>query len=125
MTISFGGLAQRPALTMSSSVPRTPVSAHPPDIDYDDEDTCREMPVRRAIDIKIGLENKRQRRREQQYKKSHRKGPKETKCPPGKGFQQMRKMGLGLAAYNKGKSMGFAFEVAPTPDQKDMHVLSV
>lgn len=126
LTIRFAGLAERPPLTTSSSLPRTPVSAVPPE-DLDDEDTCRELPVRRAaIDIKIGLENKRQRRKEQQYKKTHRKGCKEKdkRAVPGKGCERMREMGLGLAAH-KGKPTGFAIGIPPTPDQKDMHVLSV
>ncbi|KAF2271041.1 hypothetical protein CC78DRAFT_573417 [Lojkania enalia] len=124
MHISFVGLAERPALTMSSSLPRTPVTTVPPE-DLEDEDTCRETPIRRAIDIKIGLENKRQRRKEQLYKKMHRKGAKEKRCPPGKGLERMREMGLGLAAH-KGKTTGLTFgmDSPPTPDQNDMHVLA-
>ena len=118
----FGGLAQRPALTVSSSLPRTPITAHPSE--YDDEDSCNELPVRRAIDIKIGLEKKRQRRREQLYRNKHRKGCKDKRPPPGKGFERMREMGLGLAAH-KGKSTRNAFGLPPTPDERDMHVLSV
>lgn len=123
MTIQFQGLAQRPAMTMSSSVPRTPVAARPPG-DYEDEDTACELPMRRAIDIKIGLEKRRQRRKEQQYRKAHRKGTKDKRPAPGKGVERMREMGLGLAAH-RGKNTGFAFGMPPTPDQKDMHVLSV
>ncbi|KAF2876872.1 hypothetical protein BDV95DRAFT_131961 [Massariosphaeria phaeospora] len=122
MSIQFTGLRERPVLTTSSSLPRTPILTHPPD--YDDEDTCCELPIRRAIDIKIGLEKKRQRRKEQLYKKMHRKGGKPEKRPPrGKGAERMREMGLGLAA--KGKQTGFGFGMPPTPDQADMHVLSV
>jgi hypothetical protein len=110
---------------MSSSLPRTPVTAPSPQDYVDDEDTCCELPVRRAIDIKVGLEKKRQRRREQQYRKLHRKNNHKEKRPaPGKGAERMREMGLGLAAH-KGKNIGFAFGMPPTPDQKDMHVLSV
>lgn len=123
MTIQFAGLAERPALTTSSSLPRTPISTHPPDYE-DDEDTPHELPVRRAIDIKVGLEKKRQRRKEQLYKKMHRKGTKEKRPAPGKGCERMREVGLGLAAH-KGKATAFAFHVPPTPDQKDIHILSL
>jgi hypothetical protein len=117
-----GALGERPPLTTSSSLPRTPITAHPSE--YDDEETCSELPVRRAIDIKIGLEKKRQRRKEQLYKNKHRKGCKDKRPPPGKGCERMREMGLGLAAH-KGKSTHNAFGMQPTPDQRDMHVLSV
>ncbi|PSN70166.1 hypothetical protein BS50DRAFT_306964 [Corynespora cassiicola Philippines] len=121
-SVHFVGLAERPPLTTSSSLPRTPITAH--QADYDEDDTCSELPVRRAIDIKIGLENKRQRRKEQLYKKLHRKGAKDKRPPPGKGCERMREMGLGLAAH-RGKAAGLPFQMPPTPDQKDMHVLSV
>lgn len=123
-TVRFGGLAERPVPMTSSSLPRTPVTAHEAEDYYDDEDTACEMPVRRAIDIKVGLEKKRQRRKEQQYRKLHRKNNKDKRPPPGKGAERMREMGLGLAAH-KGKNVGFAFGIPPTPDQKDIHVLSV
>ncbi|KAF2648469.1 hypothetical protein K491DRAFT_612712 [Lophiostoma macrostomum CBS 122681] len=125
MHIRFAGLAERPALTMSSSLPRTPISTHPPE-DVEGEETTGELPVRRAIDIKIGLENKRQRRKEHLYRKAHRKGCKDKRPAPGKGLERMREMGLGLAAH-KGKPVGLAFgmPMPPTPDQADMHVLSV
>lgn len=125
MHIQFVGLAERPALTTSSSLPRTPVTLHPPEfVDEDDEDTPNEFPMRRAIDIKVGLEKRRQRRKEQLYKKMQRKGTKDKRPPPGKGCERMREVGLGLAAH-KGKATGFGFHVAPTPDQKDMRILSV
>jgi hypothetical protein len=123
-SVRFGGLAERPALMTSSSLPRTPVTAHDNEDYHDDEDTCCELPVRRAIDIKVGLEKKRQRRKEQQYRKLHRKNNKDKRPPPGKGAERMREMGLGLAAH-KSKDLGFAFGIPPTPDQKDIHVLSV
>lgn len=127
MSIQFAGLAERPVPTMTSSLPRTPVTQKPPEIDYDDEDTPNEFPVRRAIDIKVGLERKRQRRKEQLYKKMQKQKCHKDKRPaPGKGAERMREVGLGLAAH-KGKvaAAGFAFDVPHTPDQKDMHVLSV
>ncbi|KAF2440655.1 hypothetical protein P171DRAFT_105222 [Karstenula rhodostoma CBS 690.94] len=127
MSIQFAGLAERPVPTMTSSMPRTPVTHKPPEIDYDDEDTPNEFPVRRAIDIKVGLERKRQRRKEQLYKKMQKQKCHKDKRPvPGKGAERMREVGLGLAAH-KGKvaAAGFTFNAPHTPDQKDMHVLSV
>jgi hypothetical protein len=128
MSIKFAGLAGRPVPTMTSSLPRTPVTQNPPELDYDDEDTTHEFPVRRAIDIKVGLERKRQRRKEQLYKKMQKQKQchKEKRPVPGKGAERMREVGLGLAAH-KGKvaAAGFAFNAPHTPDQKDMHVLSV
>lgn len=128
LSIQFAGLAERPVPMMTSSLPRTPVTQNPPEIDYDDEDTPNEFPVRRAIDIKVGLEKKRQRRKEQLYKKMQKQKQcnKERRPAPGKGCERMREVGLGLAAH-KGKvaAAGFGFHVPHTPDQKDMHVLSV
>ncbi|CAI6335845.1 unnamed protein product [Periconia digitata] len=125
LSIQWSGLAGRPAPTVSASLPRTPVINRPLTFGYeDDEDTPNEFPVRRAIDIKVGLERKRQRRKEQLYKKKHCKNTKEKRPPPGKGCERMREVGLGLAAH-KGKATGFAFPAPSTPDQKDMHVLSV
>ena len=126
MSIQFAGLAERPAPTTSTSLPRTPIVAHATTYfdDEDDEDTPNEFPVRRAIDIKVGLERKRQRRKEQLYKRKHCKNAKEKRPPPGKGCERMREVGLGRAAH-KGKNVGFAFNVPSTPDKNDIHVLSV
>jgi len=125
LSIQFAALADRPIPMTTSSLPRTPAATHPSDMDIEDEDTPNEFPVRRAIDIKVGLEKKRQRRKEQLYKKmQQKKGCKEKRPAPGKGCERMREVGLGLAAH-KGKATGFAFHVPPTPDQKGMHVLSV
>lgn len=125
LNVRFGGLAERPALTFSSSVPRTPLTLLPLE-DMDGEETCRENPARGAINIKVGLEKKRQRRREQLYKKTHRKGVKEKRPAPGKGCERMREMGIGLAAYRgKTTGFGFGFGMQSTPDQKDMLVLSL
>lgn len=128
VSVQFSALAERPVPMMTSSLPRTPITQNPPELDSDDEDTPNEFPVRRAIDIKVGLEKKRQRRKEQLYKKmqKHKQCSKEKRCAPGKGAERMREVGLGLAAH-KGKAVaaGFALHVPPTPDQKNMHVLSV
>lgn len=126
MAIRFGGLAERPALITSASVPRTPLTPGPNPLEYDeDEAGANDHPVRRAIDIQIGLEKKRQRRKEQLYRKQHRKPAKEKRPAPGRGAERMREMGLAAHAH-KGKTIAFnPFHVPATPDHKDMHVLSV
>lgn len=128
MSIKFGGIGERPALTVSASLPRTPITAHHNPLDYDDDEetSTNDMPVRRAIDIQVGLEKKRQRRREQLYRKQHRKSTKEKRPPPpGRGAERMRDVGLQMAAH-KGKTTAFnPFHVPATPDQENMHVLSV
>lgn len=126
MSIKFGGIGERPALTMSASLPRTPITAHHNPLEYDeDELSTNDMPVRRAIDIQVGLEKKRQRRREQLYRKQHRKSTKEKRPPPpGRGAERMRGIGLQMAAH-KGKTVAFnPFHVPATPEEH-MHVLSV
>ena len=125
MSIRFGGLGERPALLVSASVPRTPtVSMNPFDLEEEEADPD-EPPVRRAIDIQVGLEKKRQRRREQLYRKQHRKGAKEKRPAPGKGAERMREMGLAAHAH-KGKTTVFGpFQIPTTPDPKAMHVLSI
>ena len=129
MSIKFGGIGERPALTVSASLPRTPITAHHNPLEYDDDDeetSTNDMPIRRAIDIQVGLEKKRQRRREQMYRKQHRKSAKEKRPPPpGRGAERMRDVGLQMAAH-KGKTAAFnPFHVPATADQENMHVLSV
>ncbi|KAJ4373909.1 hypothetical protein N0V83_002648 [Neocucurbitaria cava] len=125
MSIRFGGIGERPALMVSASVPRTPIAMmNPFDLEEEEVDPD-EMPVRRAIDIQVGLERKRQRRKEQLYRKQHRKGVKEKRPAPGKGAERMREMGLAAHAH-KGKTTAFGpFQIPANTDQKDMHVLSV
>lgn len=127
MAIRFGGIGERPALVTSASVPRTPLTPGPNPLEYDDEDNmgANDMPVRRAIDIQVGLEKKRQRRKDQLYRKQHRKPAKEKRPAPGRGAERMREMGLAAHAH-KGKTAAFnPFAIPATPDQQDMHVLSV
>lgn len=127
MAIRFGGIGERPALITSASVPRTPLAPGPNPLEYDDENLdVNDMPVRRAIDIQVGLEKRRQRRKDQLYRKQHRKPAKEKRPAPGRGAERMREMGLAAHAY-KGKTIAFnnPFQMPATPDQKDMHVLSV
>lgn len=124
MAIRFAGLAERPALIMSASVPRTPVTPGPNPLEYDDEDVGpNELPVRRAIDIQVGLEKKRQRRKEQLYRKQHRKPAKEKRPAPGRGAERMREMGLAANAH-KGKTTAFnPYQIQN--DRDPQHVLSV
>jgi hypothetical protein len=128
MAIRFGGIGERPVPIVSASVPRTPLGTGPNPLEYDDEDVdANDMPVRRAIDIQVGLEKRRQRRKEQLYRKQHRKAAIKEKRPPppGRGAERMREMGLAAHAY-KGKTVAMnPFQMPATPDQKDMHVLSV
>jgi hypothetical protein len=126
MAIRFGGIGERPALITSASVPRTPLGPVTNPLEYDDEEVGpNEMAVRRAIDIQVGLEKRRQRRKEQLYRKQHRKPIKEKRPAPGRGAERMREMGLAVHAH-RGKTVAFnPFQLPATPDPKDMHVLSV
>ncbi|KAJ9643418.1 hypothetical protein H2199_004097 [Coniosporium tulheliwenetii] len=118
LKLRFATLAERPQVTKSSSLPRTPtiISRDPLE---DLEGDSKEGHSRRAIDIVKGLEKKRQLRKEKLYQKHCRKSgkDKERRPPPGKGAKRMREMGLELHAYNKGKSKG------PWEPQK-VHMLS-
>lgn len=125
MSIRFAGLAERPAPTVSASVPRTPITMRNP-FELDEEETnADDMPIRRAIDIQVGLEKKRQRRRERLYRKQHCKAVKEKRPAPGRGAERMREMGLAAHAH-KGRTTAFGpFQIPTAADQQDMHVLSV
>jgi hypothetical protein len=127
-SIRFGGIAQRPALMVSASVPRTPITMRNPfDLEEGDDVDGSDLPIRRAIDIQVGLEKKRQRRKEQLYRKQHRKGAKgakEKRPAPGRGAERMKEMGLAVHAH-KGKNTTFQpFQIRPGADEEDMHVLS-
>jgi hypothetical protein len=126
MAIRFAGLAERPALITSASVPRTPLTPGPNPLEYNDEEVgSNDMPVRRAIDIQVGLEKKRQRRKEQLYRKQHRKATKEKRPAPGRGAERMREMGLAAHAH-KGKTTAFnPWQMPTSPGPENMHVLSV
>jgi hypothetical protein len=127
MAIRFGRLAARPALITSASVPRTPLAPGPNPLEYNEDDVGpNEMPIRRAIDIQVGLEKKRQRRKEHLYRKQHRKPAKEKRPAPGRGAERMREMGLAAHAH-KGKTIPFhPYQLPLAPgDSNEMHVLSV
>lgn len=96
--IPFVGLAHRPQAMVASSLPRTPITTAPPTPYDEDEETSREyFPSRGAIEIKAGLERKRQRRQEKLYRKYCKKEAereKEKKVKPGMGCKKMREIGL-------------------------------
>ena len=104
--IPFALLATRPGLTHTKSLPRTPnafcrqYQASRLDAatgNYLDEN---DGPVRGAIDIVKGLEQKRQRRKEKFYQKHCNRKSKLGERPkpqPGKGAERMRELGLLMA----------------------------
>ncbi|KAH0542579.1 hypothetical protein FGG08_003084 [Glutinoglossum americanum] len=130
--VHFDGLAARPGLTHTKSLPRTP---NPFRHQYVES---RKIPAgtsfetsisgthlnfhgRGAIDIVKGLERKRQRRREKLlHKWCHRAGKdKERKPEPGQGAEKMKELGLVKAGKGKG---GFRFNVG---QQEAQYMLSV
>jgi Protein of unknown function (DUF2457) len=82
---------------------------------------------RGAIDISMGLEKKRERRREKMYerhcrmKASQQKGKERRQLAPGKGAEKMRYLGLGLNAYRGKKTEPM---VGPNKDEDAVHMLS-
>jgi hypothetical protein len=130
--IHFDGLATRPGLTHTKSLPRTP---NPFSQQYTESRQITagasiETPLsgthlnfhgRGAIDIVKGLERKRQRRREKLLQKwCHRAGKdKERRPEPGQGAEKMKELGLEKAGKGKG---GFRFGVG---QQEAQYMLSV
>ena len=119
--IDITRLAQRPNLTHTTSLPRTPnpfwvhhrrSHFHGPDTPSAGTSPKSFAPMsqdthcRGPIDIVQGLENKRQRRKEKfwrhQCSKAHAGKEKERRCQPGKGAQRMREVGLVMADRFKG-----------------------
>ena len=111
-------LAQRPHLTHTTSLPRTPNpfwrqhreargSNAPSEII---SSTNIDLHSRGPIEIFKGLECRRQRRREKLWR-LHCRGngkEKERKCQPGKGAERMRELGLEMA--NRAKDYGLKAE---------------
>ncbi|KAK4545411.1 hypothetical protein LTR36_002761 [Oleoguttula mirabilis] len=106
------GLAERPQLTHTASLPRNGVfllsrmrNKHQEDNDGSDTIGAArtDIPKRGAIDIVKGLEKKRQRRKEKMWQKmcakNAAKGEKAYKVKPGKGAERMREVGLELQRY--------------------------
>ena len=109
-SIAVPYLAQRPNLTHTKSLPRTPNpfwqrlqmkdSKHMP-VGHDKIDA---VPRRGPIDIVKGLEKKRQRRKEKYLLTHCRNGNHKDhrRCQPGKGAQRMREVGLEMADRCRG-----------------------
>lgn len=113
-------LAQRPYLTHTTSLPRTPNPFwhQHRDSHIDGSDEARSMAgspkIARAgghnvyrrgpINIVRGLENKRQWRRERLCRQQvrHTGKEKERRCQPGKGAERMRELGLEMAGKGRG-----------------------
>ncbi|KAI4224000.1 MAG: hypothetical protein L6R36_004999 [Xanthoria steineri] len=105
-------LPRRPRVMHTASLPRTPnpfwaprgggyaTSSAAASPNSRAPDGCS----RRPIDIVTGLEKKRQRRKEKYWRQHCRNGgkEKERRCPPGKGAERMRELGLEMAGKNKG-----------------------
>lgn len=113
MKTTLPRLAQRPHLTHTASLPRTPNpfwSKHRRYLDALDEqaaakpDKENEIHSRGPIDIVRGLENKRQRRREKFLRQHCRTTgkDKERRCHPGKGAERMKEVGLEMAEKCRG-----------------------
>lgn len=104
------GLASRPDLTRTASLPRHGGfllsrlgRKHFDDDSGSDTAAGADIPKRGAIDIVKGLEKKRQRRKEKMWQKmcakNAAKGEKAYKVKPGKGAERMREVGLELQRY--------------------------
>ncbi|KAI4150840.1 MAG: hypothetical protein LQ340_003870 [Diploschistes diacapsis] len=113
-SIVISQLAQRPHLTHTKSLPRTPnpfwqEHRHSQVKDHKHRPTgagkgSNEVRSRGPIDIVQGLEKKRQRRKEKFLLMHCRNGGKEKdrRCQPGKGAERMREVGLEMAGRCKG-----------------------
>ncbi|MCJ1297952.1 hypothetical protein MMC08_000741 [Hypocenomyce scalaris] len=106
-------LAQRPDLTHTKSLPRTPnpfwvhqreARQIASDAASTGNSPITELHNRGPIDIAKGLENRRQRRKEKFWRQHCRNAgkDKERRCQPGKGAERMRELGLEIAGKGKG-----------------------
>ncbi|KAL2018823.1 hypothetical protein VTK56DRAFT_381 [Thermocarpiscus australiensis] len=101
--IAFKSLAFRPGLTHTKSLPRAPgIFPHLKPRKHRTGTVARETThVRGAVDIVMGLEQKRQRRKEKFYQKYYSRARKEKshvrRPPPGQGAERMRELGLFMA----------------------------
>ncbi|KAI4103562.1 MAG: hypothetical protein L6R37_003779 [Teloschistes peruensis] len=105
-------LPRRAQLTHAASLPRTPNPFWAPSGQWSQESvraasTKSRIPDVRSrgpIDIRTGLEKKRQRRKEKFWRQHGRNGAakdKERHCQPGKGAERMRELGLEMAGKNR------------------------
>ena len=117
--ITINRLAQRPGTGRTSSLPHTPnpffrnykpTSRQPSNFTSGAVTPISEIPdgdrhIRGAVDIVIGLEKKRQKRKEKFWRQHSRKAAREQaerKPIPGKGAERMRELGLECAERTKG-----------------------
>ncbi|MCJ1358380.1 MAG: hypothetical protein MMC33_008380 [Icmadophila ericetorum] len=118
VALDMDRLAFVPAFTHTKSLPRTPAPVWSEFIRRPTENTARaekirapgrtiqmdsEQHTRGPIDIKQGLEKKRQRRKEKFLRQYCRNAGKEKvwHCQPGKGAERMRELGLEMAGKRK------------------------
>lgn len=123
--ITINRLAQRPSTNRTASLPHTPnpffknwtmgspatsrirSGAVTPGLDH--EESRPDLHVRGPVDIVIGLEKKRQKRKEKFWRQHCRKAAKEQserKCAPGRGVERMKELGLECAERNRGYNLG-------------------
>ncbi|KAL8798769.1 MAG: hypothetical protein Q9182_006406 [Xanthomendoza sp. 2 TL-2023] len=105
-------LPGRSQLTHTSSLPRTPkpfwasrgLGFRLSSAEASPKGKAADMRNRGPIDIVMGLEKRRQRRKEKFWRQHCRNGgkEKERRCQPGKGAERMRELGLEMAGKNKG-----------------------
>ncbi|KKK16601.1 hypothetical protein AOCH_006301 [Aspergillus ochraceoroseus] len=111
--LNISELVQRPILTRTKSLPRTPNPFFTTKDSYRwsgivpiqesherDSSRTREIHTRSAIDIVEGLEKKRQKRKEKFWRQHCRKAAKEQmerRPIPGKGAERMKELGLEVA----------------------------
>ena len=117
--INMPHLAQRPNLTHTTSLPRTPNpfwDQHRRSQFHDSDSPLvgnspkstgpwpMDLHSRGPIDIVQGLETKRQRRKDKFWRQHCRNAgkEKERRCQPGKGAERMRELGLEMADRLKG-----------------------
>lgn len=129
--LNISGLVQRPSITRTKSLPRTPnpffanlerlprwSGNHVSDPSECESSRTRETHARGPIDIVEGLEKKRQKRKEKFWRQHCRKAAKEQKERrpiPGKGAERMKELGLEVAercrAYGVGEDAQLVLSV--------------
>lgn len=121
--ITINHLAQRPNAAKTSSLPHTPnpffrnweIGTQPVSritsaaMTPGAEEPHPDLHVRGPVDIVIGLEKKRQKRKEKFWRQHCRKAAKEQaekKPPRGRGAERMKELGLECAERTKGYNLG-------------------
>lgn len=121
--ITINHLAQRPNADKTSSLPHTPnpffrnwqTGTQPVSritsaaMTPGTEEMYPDLHVRGPVDIVIGLEKKRQKRKEKFWRQHCRKAAKEKaekKPPRGRGVERMKELGLECAERNRGYNLG-------------------